>query len=71
MCFNCRHYDQGAAYQCREAISEPISDKKRGNHCEHFQLPLPGEAVRGVKAGQKDEKIDKARQDLNKLFGGG
>ncbi|AFG37711.1 hypothetical protein [Spirochaeta africana] len=71
VCLNCRHYDPAAAYQCREPIQEPVPDKDRGNFCDHFQLPLPGEAVRGVTPGTRDPKVEKARRSFDALFGDG
>ena len=62
VCKNCKFYEPGAQWDCRETISEPIRDKDRVNYCEYFQL-----------AESNDRKVstraNAARQDLDKLFG--
>ncbi|WP_460056478.1 hypothetical protein [Spirochaeta dissipatitropha] len=69
VCLNCRHYDPAAAYQCRESVDREITDKDRGNFCDFFQLPLPGESVRGISPGKSNDKADDARKKLSSLFG--
>lgn len=66
VCLNCRFYDPGAHWECRETISEPVRDKDRANFCGFFSLAES--TNRGVKG---EGKADKARDDFNKLFGDG
>ncbi len=70
VCLNCRHYDPAAVHQCRESIHQPVQDKDRGNFCDFFQLPLPGEKVRGVVPGA-DRGNGNARKNFDALFGDG
>ena len=62
VCKNCKFYESGAQWDCRETISEPVRDKERVNYCEYFQL---ANATRGP----DNVKAKAARQDLDKLFG--
>lgn len=69
VCLNCRFYDPGAHWECRETIPEPVRDKDRANFCGYFQLgDSPGQK-KGSASG--DPKADKARDNFDKLFGDG
>ena len=35
-CTNCRHFDTGARFECREEIPERIAKKSSANECELF-----------------------------------
>lgn len=35
-CRNCKFYDVGSHYDCRENISDLVKDKERANFCEWF-----------------------------------
>lgn len=62
-CMNCRHYDPGRKYQCRETINNPIYDKVSGNFCDMF-LYLEGPPRK------HDMKIrsDNAKKEADNLF---
>ena len=36
-CRNCDHYDTSRRWECREEISERVSEKERGNFCDYFR----------------------------------
>ena len=71
VCWNCRHFDPAAAHQCRESIDRVVQDKDRGNYCDFFQLPLPGEKVRGMQPGCNRGHKPQVRQAFEDLFGAG
>lgn len=56
-------YDTGVAKHCREPTAEEVRDKTRANFCDHFK-PRSGAYVPPDTAA-----IDKARSELEKLFG--
>jgi hypothetical protein len=60
-CFNCRHYDESAAHECREPHAEHIVDKDSSNACDLFQL--------GDGASRRRRSSSAARKDLAALFG--
>jgi hypothetical protein len=62
-CFNCRHYDDSAAHQCREPHAEHIVDKDSSNACDLFQL--------GDGASRRRGSSKAARDRLHALFGEG
>src|SRR5262245_61289218 len=65
VCFNCAHYDQQVAHQCRERRAEPVEEKQMANYCEWFELVrreyTPPE--------QFAARESKARENLKKLLG--
>jgi predicted RNA-binding Zn-ribbon protein involved in translation (DUF1610 family) len=63
ICLNCRFYDPGVHWQCRETIPEPVREKDRANFCDYFQLNTVDS--RGTD-GRTDEK---AREQFKSLFG--
>jgi len=62
-CRLCREYDPRVTQQCREPTVEEVRDKEHANFCGHYQ-PRAG-------AYQPDASAaaDKARSDLERLFG--
>lgn len=68
-CVNCRFFKQGIHWDCAETIPEAVPDKGKRNFCDWFEtsssLLVQGE-------GRKSERsaAEKARSDLDKLFGG-
>ena len=62
-CLNCRFYDKGSQWDCRESISEGVSDKERANFCDYFEYA--DKAASGA-----DKKAQDAKSQLAKLFGG-
>ncbi len=59
----CVDYDPRVGNQCREPTADPVSDKTRANFCGHFK-PKAG-AFTAVNTAE----IDKAKSELEKLFG--
>ncbi len=59
-CRNCEYWDPGAHNQCREHITEYITDRERSNYCSHFTF----------KDGAHDEADDasSAKAKLDNLF---
>ncbi|MCR4715295.1 MAG: hypothetical protein K5751_13070 [Treponemataceae bacterium] len=49
-CKNCRFYEPGAYYDCRENIDELVKDKERANFCGWFMLAAQPEAGVGDSA---------------------
>ena len=63
-CLNCRFYEKGSQWDCRESISEGVSDKERANFCDYFEY-----ADKAASSGA-DKKAQDAKAQLAKLFGG-
>lgn len=62
-CRNCRFYEPGAHWDCRETIDEPVRDKERANFCDYFQLNTRSS---GSDAGESRRRD--ARGDFDALF---
>ena len=62
ICLNCKFYDPGAHWDCRETISEPVRDKDRANFCDYFVL------IHRVKSVDSSDTTPKARDLFNNLF---
>ncbi len=43
-CKNCRFYEPGAYYDCRESVDELVKDKERANFCGWFMIAPQDEA---------------------------
>lgn len=53
-CSNCRHFDTGARFECRQEVAERIAKKASANECELFEpKKVQGFASEG---GPKDAK---------------
>ena len=63
VCRLCVEFDPRVAQQCREPTVEEVRDKDRANFCDHYK-PRAGAYQPGSTAA-----ADKARSDLEKLFG--
>lgn len=63
VCRLCVDYDTRVAKHCREPIAEEVRDKEHANFCDYFK-PRPSAYVPPNTA-----EVDKARTDLEKLFG--
>ena len=86
VCKLCRHYDPKVADMCREERAESVSNKERANFCDYFDpLPGAYKPARGAADDGKRRlselfgetgtsgggtPADKARAELEKLFGG-
>ena len=68
VCLNCRFYEPGAHWDCRETISEPVRDKERANFCDFFMLT---EEDRHSSKSSDSEKARGARSKFDNLFGNG
>ncbi|MBK9965380.1 MAG: hypothetical protein IPP07_10965 [Holophagales bacterium] len=64
-CAQCRHFDGGAQFQCRQPIPVPISAKSRANECTFYE-PAVTLDLTGRKA---TDTPDQARSAFDKLFG--
>lgn len=64
VCRLCVDYDPRVAHQCREPTAEEVRDKERANFCDHFK-PRPGAYQPATTS-----EADRARAELEKLFGG-
>jgi ribosome-binding protein aMBF1 (putative translation factor) len=65
VCRMCIEYDTHVAKHCREPTAEEVRDKTHANFCDHFK-PRAGAYV-PLNTGE----VDKARAELDKLFGKG
>ena len=63
VCKMCVDYDTRVARQCREPTAEDVSDKTRANFCGHFTPKS------GAFTAPNTAEVDKARAELEKLFG--
>lgn len=61
-CLNCKHHDPYAHNECREGITDHISDRTEGNFCLYF-------AFREVEEDLSSE-ANSAKTKLNAMFGG-
>ena len=62
-CRMCREYDTRVATACREPTAEEVRNKEQANFCDFFQ-PRPG-----AYTAPNSAEVDKARTELEKLFG--
>ena len=65
-CKNCRFYDPGAHYDCRETIDELVKDKERANFCGWFMIEPQDKA--GLSRGT-GANADSASDAFRALFG--
>jgi hypothetical protein len=68
-CSNCRFYKPGARWDCAETIEAPIPDKESRNFCDYFQAN-PAYFVQTKGRESARSAAEKARSDLDRLFGG-
>lgn len=61
VCKMCGHFDANTVVQCREERAEPPGNKEAANFCDYFLLKRAHTA--------ENTEQDKARQQLNELFG--
>ncbi|MBU8912501.1 MAG: 60S ribosomal export protein NMD3 [Spirochaetales bacterium] len=71
VCRNCGFYLPGAHWDCRETVPEAVREKDRANFCEFFRPATGAEAKGQAKPGDgsADNREEKARDQLNNLFG--
>jgi hypothetical protein len=65
VCLNCRFYEPGAHWDCRETIPEPVREKDRGTFCDYFS------PASDRKPSGSSEPEHKARSQFDRLFGDG
>ena len=65
ICINCRFYQKGAHYDCRENIDELVKDKDRPNFCEYFSLD---QNAAMANEQSKKESSSKAEELFNSFF---
>ena len=55
-CSNCRHFDTGARFECRQEIPDRIAKKSSANECELFEPKrVQGFASEGGPGGAKSD----------------
>lgn len=64
-CAQCRHFDGGAPFQCRQPVPAAISPKSRANDCAFYE-PAVTLDLTGRKAA---DTPDQARSAFDALFG--
>jgi hypothetical protein len=67
ICLNCKFYEPGAHWDCRETISEGVKEKDRANFCDYFVYQFRGKGA----PPKEEERRSKARNDFNSLFNDG
>ena len=67
ICLNCKFYEPGAHYDCRETIPEPVRDKERANFCDYFVYVFRGKGA----SSAEDKKREEARNKFDSLFNDG
>jgi hypothetical protein len=68
VCVNCRFLSRGRHWDCSETVDEPVPDKEARNKCDWFETS-PGLFVKTEGRGASRSASDKARKDLDALFG--
>jgi hypothetical protein len=63
VCKLCREFDRTYPQQCREPTVEEVRDKEHANFCDHYK------PVAGAFKGGSSSAADKAKSELEKLFG--
>ena len=64
-CAQCRHFDGGAQFQCRQPIPIPISAKSRANECTFYEPAV----TLNLPERKATDTPDQARSAFDKLFG--
>lgn len=64
-CKGCKFYAPNSHFECRESISEPVTDKERANFCDFFSVNT------NITAGGSNgnDKAKAAKDAFNALFG--
>ena len=62
-CLNCRFYSKGSYWDCRESITEAVTEKESANFCEFFEYADKAASAKDQKKAQD------AKSQLAKLFG--
>lgn len=61
-CKGCKFYSKDSHFECKESVSDPISDKERRNFCEYFSACT-------TFISKNDDKAKAAKDAFNALFG--
>ncbi len=64
VCRNCTHFAPGSHWDCRETVSDQVTDKERANFCDWFKLST----VSGDRSDAQ-KKVEQARRGFSSLFG--
>ncbi len=70
VCLNCRFFLPGARGDCAESEAEAPTEKDRRNQCDWFEADPRFFVATAGKPGLR-RAADKARDDFDRLFGGG
>ena len=62
-CKSCKFYAPSNHFECRESVSENVTDKEKANFCDYFSLKTD------ITAADNSSKADDARAAFNALFG--
>ena len=65
VCLNCAFYDRSAHLQCRETITEAVTEKAHANFCDWFRPSTRAAA----EASPDERRRDQAKDNMRKLFG--
>ncbi|HTW37853.1 MAG TPA: hypothetical protein VMD49_04725 [Steroidobacteraceae bacterium] len=63
VCRMCVDYDTRIAKHCREPTAEEVREKERANFCDFFKPRA------GAYTAPNTAEVDRARSELDKLFG--
>ena len=64
-CRGCSFYSKESHFECRETVSEPVTDKERANFCDYFSVNknlIPP-------SSSSTDKAKAAKDAFNALFG--
>jgi len=64
ICLNCKFYEPGAHWDCRESIKESVREKDRANFCDYFVYVLRSSGTQA----KSEEKQTQARNQFDSLF---
>lgn len=53
-CVNCEFYDSSRKWECREDISERVSDKEKSNFCDYFLMNQQSSKNKDFHASKED-----------------
>lgn len=66
VCLNCRFYEKGLQWDCRERIDEPVREKDRANFCGFFAPET--KRTTGGAGGNGEKGEENAKRAFFKLF---
>lgn len=66
VCYNCVHFDLSAQWECREHITERVSQKDKANFCDEFRFKTQVDTNK-VATPNKEDLLKNAEALFKKL----